>query len=238
MFTYSDVKVYYKKHDGDGVPIILLHGWGGSHISFLGVYNYLAALNKNVIVIDFPSFGESETPPADWGIYEFSNCVQKLLEELSIEKVVVVGHSFGGRVGILLAAKTTLVEKLVLVDSAGLKPRRSLKYYLKVLKYKIAKRRNKNLSSFGSDDYKALSDGQKEIFVRVVNQHLDKYVPAISCPTLIVWGKLDKDTPIYMAKKLNKKIKDSGLVVLENSGHYSYVEQFGDFCKILKVFIK
>ena len=236
FFSYNGVSVFYKRHLGLGTPIILLHGWGGSNVSFFGAYEYLCSLNRDVIAVDFPGFGSSDFPPVEWGIEDYALCIGELINALKIRKAAIVGHSFGGRVALCLGHRE-FVDRIVLVDSAGLKPRKSIAKEFKIWRYKQAKKMGRDVSEFGSVDYLALSQVMKHVFVRIVNTHLDEMMARISCPTLIVWGKRDKETPIYMARRLKRGIKDSSLVLL-NGGHYAYAEDNIRFNLILAEFTK
>ena len=166
-----------------------------------------------------------------------------MAEEL--DKVSVIAHSFGGRVAILLASlQQDKVEKLVLVDSAGIKPKFSLKNKLKILNYKVAKKLKekglikRELINYGSEDYKALPSQMKPVFNNVINTDLTGYLKNITAPTLIVWGKKDNDTPYYMAKKINKNIKDSAIITFENAGHFCYLDNASEFQTIVSNFLK
>lgn len=226
--------INYIRHEGSGTPVILLHGWGGSVASFKGVFDFLSVLGREVAAIDFPGFGDSPEPPESWGIYDYARIVIEFAEALGYEKFVLVGHSFGGRVAIILG-KLKAVEKIVLVDSAGLKPRRGLRYGIRVGAYKLKKRLGLRPSG-GSADYRALSPGMRPVFTRVVNTHLDKELKLIGCPVLILWGDEDRETPMYMAKRLEKGIADSALIVL-HGGHYSYIDDAYAFQAVLKAFV-
>lgn len=236
FFSYDGVSVFYKRHLGLGTPIVLMHGWGGSSVSFRGVFEYLSTLNRDVIVVDFPGFGSSDLPGENWGIDDYALCIEALIQALKLRKVTLVGHSFGGRVALCLGNKE-YAQSLVLVDSAGMTPRRSLAKAYKVWRYKMAKKAGKDVSKYGSVDYLALPDIMRRVFVRIVNTHLEDRLAAITCPTLIVWGNKDTDTPIYMAKRLVRGIKDSSLVMLSGS-HYAYVEDNIKFNLILAEFTK
>ena len=132
-----------------------------------------------------------------------------------------------------------------MVDSAGIKPKRSLNYYLKVSKYKKLKsKQNKTqkdlerLRKFGSDDYKVLSDIMKQTFINVVNEDLSRCAKFLKCKTLIVWGAKDKETKPFMARKLNKLIIGSKLIFLKDAGHFSFIEKKQEFIIILDSFLK
>ncbi|MDR0425791.1 MAG: alpha/beta hydrolase [Clostridiales bacterium] len=232
------VHIFYKRHEGSGTPLLLLHGWGCSHETADCIFSAAAKAGRTVVSLDFPGFGQSDTPPADYTVYDYARSIAEFLIGLGIQEAIVLGHSFGGRVGVILAATTNMVKRLILCDSAGLKPRRPLSYYRKVFVYKIKKRLGLDTAKSGSADYRALAPEMRRVFVSVVNDHLDRLAPEIGCPTLLVWGALDRETPLYMAKKFERLIPDSGLIILQNSGHYAFLEQYGRFVPILLSFIE
>ncbi|MCH5163232.1 MAG: alpha/beta hydrolase [Clostridiales bacterium] len=210
--------------------VVFLHGWGGDLRSFRGAFSAVTDLGLSAVNFAFPK----EVPP-DWGVYDYAAFVGAFLEREGIAGATIVGHSFGGRVGIILAAQRK-AEKLVLVDAAGMKPRFSLRKKIKIARYKRAVKCGKPLDGMGSVDYNNTSGDGRKVFVRIVNTHLDKLLPYIECETLIVCGKSDKDTPPYMAKRLKRGIKNSELVFLDG-GHYCYTESHHTFVRLLKKFL-
>ncbi len=243
-FNGVDINFRVQKNESENNFVLLLHGWGGSLNSFRGLEDYLIKNGYSVVNIDFPAFGNSDMPNEYFCLDDYVKIIKEIIEFLGQEKVDIVAHSFGGRVGIKLAGTTDCVNKLVLVDSAGIKPKFSLKRYLKIRKYKFLKFLNKikltkkDLSKYGSEDYIALPPQMKSIFIRIVNEDLISFLPKIKCPTLLVWGENDESTPLYMAHKMNKYIKNSGLVVFKNSGHFSYLQNHNQFCLIVDSFLK
>lgn len=235
---------------GEGEMVFLLHGWGGQIASFKPVFNYLSK-NFKVYAIDFPGFGESQIPNENWGVEEYSNLLIKLFNYLKIPKANIIAHSFGGRVSIVFASDyPEKVNKLILVNSGGLISKRKIKYFIKVYGFKLMKRLyllfipkekhkvalEKLYMKFGSQDYKTAGSLRK-IFTKVVNQNLINYLPKIKAPTLLVWGEEDQETPLCFGETMNKHIRDSGLVVLKNAGHFSYLDRFNDFCIIVMNFL-
>lgn len=239
-----EVNFRYRFNDNKDKVVLLLHGWGGSLNSFRGLENFLVQNNYSVINLDFPGFGNSDLPGDDFTLDDYEKIIVEMLEYLHLEKVNVVAHSFGGRVALLLASSTKYVDKLILVDSAGIKPKFSITKFFRQKRYKFLKFLAKkgiikrDLSNFGSEDYRALPDQLKPIFVRIVSRDLTECLGKIKCPTLIIWGGKDTSTPLYMAKKMNKKIADSGLVVFKNAGHFSYLDNHDDFLIIVDNFLK
>ena len=236
VFSYNGVDIHYEIYgEKEDCPCLLLHGWGASGEVFSALRQSFPF--RQFIVLDFPPFGQSGKTLEGWNIFTYASMVMSLCEHLNLSSCDILGHSFGGRVAILLAAlKKQLVRKLVLVDAAGLKPRRSLKYYIKLYGYKLRRNLGFYVASAGSQDYQALPDDLKPVFVSVVSQYLEEYCEMIYAPTLIIYGKNDKDTPVYMAKRLNKLIKHSKCVLLDDAGHYSFLDSPLAFYRELKEF--
>ncbi len=188
------------------------------------------------ILIDFYGFGSS---PIDRVLTLQDYCfgVMELMDYLNIKQAVFVGHSFGGRVGIEIASKTTYAKALMLIDSAGVKPRYSLRKHFKIKIYKFRKRHGMKVDGWGSTDYRQLSPIMQSTFVKIVNYHQDDLLHTIHCPTAIVWGKKDRETPMYMAKRLLRNIPNSQLFLL-NGGHWSYIESLGDFLPIFREWVE
>ncbi len=216
---------------GQGRDVIFLHGWGGSVDSFRGAAEYFSK-DYRCTLVDFYGFGASELPKV-LTLDDYALAIEEIMETYSMRDVILVGHSFGGRVAILLAARNLNIKSIVLVDSAGLKPRFSLKKAKRKLIFKIKKALRMDLSNCGSEDYKKLSGDMRQTFKNVINFHLDGYLDKIQCQTLIIWGKYDKDTPPYMARRLHKRIYNSGIVFLKG-GHYSYLDCYNQFLAILR----
>ena len=223
--------------------ILFLHGWGGSLDSFKGVEDILVKQGFSIINLDFPGFGLSEIPPNNFTLNDYKNLIVQILKIENITKVNVVAHSFGGRVAILLASETDVVNKLVLVDSAGIKPKFNFIKWCKIRNYKLKKWLNSHfktkfdLSKYGSEDYRALPKSMKPVFNNIVNENLKSKLKNIKSQTLLVWGDKDKSTPLYMGKIMNKKIKKSDLIIYKGCGHFSYIEKFNEFCLKVEKFL-
>ena len=239
------LNITYRYYKGKTqVVTLLLHGWGGNLNSFRFLESHLKQKKLSVLTLDFPGFGGSDAPREDFELDDYYKIVEQLLIELNISKINIVAHSFGGRIALLVAArKPEIVNKLVLVDSAGIKPRFSIKKSIKVWHYKFLKKLKKagiikkDLSNFGSSDYRAMPNSLKPVFNRIVNNNITtNELKSIQSPALIVWGKDDDSTPFYMAKKLNKHIKDSAIVALDG-GHFAYLQNAEKFLIILNSFI-
>lgn len=248
-----DLDINYEIYGEDNKEIIvLLHGWGANLKTMEPIAKKMQG-NYKIYSVDFPGFGESPEPERAYNVSDYARVILEFLNVNEIKDAVLIGHSFGGRVITKLVGELGYKpKKIVYVDSAGVKPKRSFSYYFKVYSYKLAKNVIKLFNSkekaeeiikrlranSGSDDYRNASDNMKKTFVNVVNEDLTYLFSKIDVPTLLVWGENDLDTPIREAKVFEKHIKDSGLVILKGAGHYSYLDKLGEFIIILNSFLE
>lgn len=245
-FTYDDINIYYEKYGNRKKNILILPGWGDTRKTF----DYMISFLQNfftVYIMDYPGFGNSIFPNKDLSIYDYSNLVYEFIKELELDDPIIIGHSFGGRIiTTLLGYYKYNFSNIILINSAGIKPKRTFYMRFKTFYYKTMqkignflpsklKNRWKNyiFNKFASDDYKNLSNNMKNTFKNVVNEDLTLYLKNIKTRTLIMWGDKDEATPIKDAYLMNKLIKDSELVIFRGATHYSYLEQPNLFNKIL-----
>lgn len=248
--TYSGLKVHFTDSETGSKCIILMHGWGCNHSTLKSIEDTAKACGYRVINIDFPGFGQSDEPKEVWGVEDYTRMLEYLIGELGIESPSLLGHSFGGRVAILYSARNK-VDKLILVDAAGIKPRRSFSYYRKIYTFKIFKKLLNLLlpkdlaekvidarrAKAGSSDYASASPMMRRILSKVVNEDLTDRLPFISAPALLIWGEDDTATPLSDAKIMEKKIPDAGLVAFAGCGHYSFLDNPLQFAAVLKSFL-
>lgn len=256
IINIDGASVNYEVFGKDGgIPVLILHGWGTSIEAMTSIWKFLESKEiYKVYVIDFPGeSNKSSVPPDPWGVPEYGEMVKKFVEELKIEKPNVIAHSFGGRVTIYLASKyQDLFDKLILTDAAGVKPKMTFRKFRRKIAFKCGKfalriftsKKNyeKKMEEFrdkySSPDYKALkSDVMRETFKKVISLDLTKNLKDIKNSTLLVWGENDIDTPLYMAETMNKYIKDSGLVVLKDAKHFSYIDKIYEYNIIVDNFL-
>lgn len=236
--------------EGQGPPVVVLHGWGASIETVASIVSGLAPV-ATVHALDLPGFGQSDPPPTPWGVEDYAAFVARFLQKLRIEQASFVGHSNGGRVIISLAAsQPQLVGRIVLVDSAGIRPKRTLTYYRKVGLAKVGKHAARLLGAPGrrlqkalvgraaSADYAAASPVMRPTFVKLVNADLKRLLPKIASPTLLIWGDQDTATPLSDARLMERLIPDAGLVVLQGAGHYSYLDEPHRFATIVRHFLR
>lgn len=233
---------------GEGNPVVLLHGWLTDMESMRPLANNLSQKFK-VYLIDVVGFGKSDLPKDPLTTDDFGNFLKELLEKLEIKNPILIGHSNGGRI-IINSVGRGLVspKKIVLIDSAGLKPRRSLSYKIKVGIFKTGKLllnlipskelRSKLRNKVGSSDYKSSPEVLKDTMNIILNEDQRSLLPNIKVPTLLIWGTLDTATPISDAREMEKAIPDCGLVEYRNGTHFSYLENLANCNAVLNEFLK
>lgn len=237
---------------GTGDPVLLLHGWGANLRLLWPLGEQLAEHGFRCYMPDLPGFGESDPPPRTWTIYDYAKFTLDYMHSQGLERAHLFGHSFGGRISIVLGAQhTERLHKIVLCDAAGVREetpwlqRLSRQIYRTLspddadspLARALQKARNAYVQRVGSEDY--LNAGVlKETFVAVVEEDLLPLAPQITRPTLLLWGANDEATPLWQAQKLEAAIPDAGLVVFQNAGHYSYLDALPDAVRVIDYFFK
>ena len=212
-------------------------------------------VESNFYAIDLPGFGKSQNPQPDplpegegekgWTVEDYADVAADFIRKLDLKNTIIVGHSFGGRVGIKLSSTyPNLVSKLVLVDSAGLPSGREKKVLAVVAKFArpffmpkfMQPLRKRIYEAIGAEDYVA-TPSLKQTFVKVISEDLTEDLKKITAPTLIITGELDKLTPISSGEKMHSLIPNSKFVILKNAGHFSFVDQPQKFAEAIIRFI-
>lgn len=237
---------------GEGKNILLLHGWGCNINIFNKMINHLSKSNK-VYALDLPGFGKSDEPKTPWNANDYANLVIKFINKINIKKLSVLGHSNGGRIIIKMFSKEMPfeIDKVILVDSAGIKNKKNIdkSFKIKVIKSfksvifnKITNKLfpgllNKLKSKMGSVDYRNATPVMRDTLVKLVNEDLTDILSNINVPTLLIWGEMDTATPLEDAYKMEKLIPNAGLVLLKGRTHYSFLEEPDTVNRVLDSFL-
>lgn len=218
-FSFSGRTIAYDTI-GKGSPLLLVHGWGGSRTSLAQLATLLSH-RHTVITVDLPGFGESQTPPPQWGTPEYASVVIALLDHLSIKKIDYFGHSFGGSLGVYIASTSNRIRRLILCNSSY-KRRQNRSWPVRVahrvfpasspvkrLLYRVF---------FRSSDLSRYPHVEQN-FRNIMKVDLTPNLKKITTPTLILWGAEDTVTPLALAHELHEMISDSELVVIPDTRH-------------------
>ena len=253
MFTeIKGLKTEYEIFGSGDIPVLLLHGWGASFDTYRGI---AAALSDRcrLYAVNFPGCGNSETMSEPWDVDDYCDFVLEFLKVMNLQNPIIMGHSHGGRVTMKLVADGKLnPPKIVLLDAAGLIPRKSFKQKMRARNFKIIKKvltfplwkgcteglLNRARAHYGSADYNAAPEVLRKTLVKLVNTDIRDILTNIKCPSLLIWGENDTATPLEDAKTIERLIPDAGLCVIKGTGHFSFCEKPYEAHAILRSFIK
>lgn len=229
MFSYQDININYKFVDNkSNQSLVFLHGWGQNieMMEFVAIPFYK---DYNVLIIDLPGHGKSAEPKTVWSLKDFALMVNTLVKSLKLKNITLVGHSFGGKIAIIYAAKYE-IDNLVLLASpykvAITKLSFKTKVFKKICKIKcLSKYTEKLKKKVGSTDYRNATPMMRNILVKHVNTDVTSYCKDIKVPTVIIWGTNDTTVGIENAYELEKLIKDSAVIPFDSGTHFAYLEQ-------------
>lgn len=235
---YINYVQYGKKN---GKDVVLLHGWG-QNISMMDPIGKGLLNDFHITIIDLPGFGESSMPPFSYTVYDYYEVLCELLDKLKIKNPILVGHSFGGRLAIIYAAKRN-VEKLVLLSSPFKRSTKKNTFKVKILKFLKKVPVLNELEGFmktkiGSTDYKNATPIMRRVLVNTVNEDLTEYLKQIKVPTLLIWGDMDTAVSIEDALYAESIMEDAALITYEGCTHYAYLERINQTINILNSFLK
>ena len=255
----NGLKTNYKVA-GQGQPVFILHGWGGSSESWIKVQEILAGQGYKVICPDFPGFGKSALPPEPWRVEQYAEWLNNFIKEIKAkepgtgEPFFLLSHSFGGRVAIKFSVQyPEKLKSLILCGSAGIKLKPSLKtkiiFYLAkigntifdskyLVKFKNRARKVLYLFLGRNKDYVRAQGVMRETIKRVLQEDLLPDLPKIKTKTLIVWGKEDKMVPLKCAYLFKEKIRNSKLEILSKTGHSPHLENPEKLSEIVLKFLQ
>ncbi len=211
--------------------IILIHGWGARADKLLPLEKCLTVLGWSVKKIKLPGF-DLANPLTSWGMQEYADYVlAKIKKYFGLQHVYLYGHSFGGKILLkLMSGKNSKnIKGIILNSPSGLSRDNVVKRYLVLVVAKtiklllfipLTKDVAKKLYDFGQRRYYSKAKGiMKHVFQRVVKEDLKPNVAKIKIPSLVLWGKDDTLTPVKDAFFLQRSLKKSSLVIVDNDNH-------------------
>lgn len=241
------------KLNPDRETLVFLQGWGTSISIYPKLLEQMAQFVP-VVAADFPGFGETAEPDRPWGVGEFADFVIELIRTLGLKKVILMGHSHGGRVSIEIASRQGLpftITRMILMDAAGVLPKKTAKQKLRQRQYKICRwilelplcrvlypDALENLRrSHGSADYLNASPMMRQTLVRCVNTDMTPKMPSVHVPALLLWGEKDTATPLSDGETMERLLPDAALVKVPGAGHFCFVDSWPLVSRVLASYL-
>ena len=224
---------------GNGEEILFIPGWNDNLKHFIPLANKIK--EYKFILIDLPNQGDSLPLNKKLEMNDYIELINNFLKKNNLIPKIIIGHSFCGKLAFLYALKYQ-IDKLVLIAPSLIK-NKSLKTYYKIYKYKLLKNLNRelnlnfNLNKYGSKEYKEQNEINKQNFIIATNNYYKKDLKNLSSKTLLYYGKLDKVTPLKEAKVINKRIKNSRLIIDPEEDHFAIYNNPYKFIRTLKEFL-
>jgi len=239
----------YKK-SGKGPLLLFLHGWGDSSKTFDGLVAKFESA-YTCVRLDLPGFGASEIPEGVWSLGSYADFVQHFLQKISVGSVfALVGHSNGGAIALKgLESGTLQADKLILLASSGIRPKKTIKISLIKVGAKVGKQLTKILpranqqalrkalyKKIGSD-YLAAPQ-MAATFKKVVREDISQDLPQVAVPVLLVYGEADTDTPLWIARKFAALLPQADLHVVKLAGHFVHHDALAETQQAMEEFLK
>ena len=202
---------------GDAPRVLALHGWGRDHRDWSGPLSGL-----DTVALDLPGFGATPPPPEPWGSPEYAAALEPVLEDL-VAPMVVVGHSFGGRVALQLAERAPERVGALVLSGVPLGPRRA--GGRPRLAFRVTRALNRTglvshermesaRQKYGSDDYRRAEGVMRSVLVKAVAEDYDEVLSQINCPVELVWGGDDTAAPVAGARAAASALRRANLTEL------------------------
>ncbi len=223
---------------GEGKDLVFFHGYGADKEIFTNQINYFSSRYR-VTAFDFAGFGRSGKIERAYSVGDYAEETKEFLAGLGVKKPHVVAHSFGARVAVKMASREDCFDKMVLTGGAGIVNNRNAAYRIKIFRYRLVKRFASGYAEahFGSEEYRSLSPLMKESYKKIVNEDLRHASALIKSPVLLLYGRKDKETPLSQAEIYRSFIPNAKLVVLENCGHFAFLDDAIGFNLITEEFL-
>jgi pimeloyl-ACP methyl ester carboxylesterase len=251
----NGLKINYKRIGNGNIPVVLLHGWGVNSDKYIETAKQLSieGCQYSIFLPDLPGFGKSDDPPEAWGVDNYAGLVKKISDVLGLKKIILIGHSFGGRIAIKFSVKyPQMLEALILTGAAGIKHSPTIKQKIFFILAKTGKavfalplvnRLEKPAQRLlyraaREKDYYQAQGIVRETFKKVIDEDLSPCLEKIKIPTLLIWGRNDHSTPVADGRLMSLKIINCKLKIVDEANHSLPYQIPEKFAKIVMEFIK
>lgn len=223
-------------------PIVILHGWNHSSAVWEAAYRHLSPDKYQLFIPDLPGFGHNQSVPSDWSIPEYAHWATTYIENKVLKsptkdsyvpsKVILLGHSFGGRITSYIASQNPAWLQKIILYAAPLLYRPTFQTRAKILAYKLGKILTFNSKllreyiahAHHSELHHADQHNMGQIYRQVVNFDQTELLPKIKVPTHIIIGTHDHEVRLSIARESQQLISDSQLHELVGEGHNIHLE--------------
>lgn len=236
-------------------PILILHGWGTrlSGKTFIPLQTALRKKGYRVFVPDLPGFGKNIPIDHPYTLDDYISFVKNYMTDKKISQAIVIGHSFGGRIGIKYAyMNPKSIRTLILTGTPGFRSGNNVKYYLSLLLAKTGKivvqilpfgfiyyfMRNVFYRIIGTKDYTNANHVMRDTFRAIISDKPSKYMPLLTVPVLMIWGENDVIVPLSVAERMKNVIPGSRLVRIANQTHALPYEDAEEFARVVDEFVR
>lgn len=230
------MQISFRRFGNKGKNIVFLHGWQQDGKSFSPLIPFLHKYYR-LYLPDLPGFGKTPLPPEAFSSQDYANSVINWLDEIGLDKTIIVGHSFGGKVASLLARqKPRRVIKLVLIATAGIPER----HWWYSLTDRIPARMKSvfqllPLEGFYSRDYNNAGP-LLPTFKKIVKEDLRSTFAEISQSSLVIWGEEDKELPLENGREIATLLPKGKLTVV-SGGHFPFWDNPEEVAELIRQFI-
>lgn len=232
---------------GQGPTLLLLHGWGSSGDIF-GSMTQNLELSHHIVALNLPGFGGTEMPPMTWGVADYAQFVLHFCEKKGFQPDIILGHSLGGQIAVYIVGNGLISpRKLILISAAVIRIKPSAGKHAIQLLAKTGKKvlgtsrlgsaaRARLYAAVGSSEYLDLP-AMQPTYRRVITEDQTEAARRINCPTLLLWGCDDRDTPIQDGRTLATIIPASKFIEFEG-GHFIFLDNTHSVTAAITEFLK
>ncbi len=228
----------YSEIIGKGTPIVILHGWGRTGIEWQMLGNHLnEKTGRPVLIPDLPGFGGTGLYQNVTDIYDYTKALVGWLSYLDIKRASIIGHSLGGRMGVVLGAiYPTLVENLILIAPAAVKPMTLRRIILRPLRSisRLIPGKIREYVSRGVSDVDGQNIKLRDLYKAVVKYDLMHELAKIKSPTMVIWGERDPILPLGLLSIYKRQLPSARVRVVWEAGHDPHLTHFRDLSRIVE----
>lgn len=249
LINLKKTKKYSYLEEGEGVPIVLLHGLMGELSNFESLTKHFSKVGFKVYAPELPIYSY---PILSTNVTSFAKFVAKFLKDIVDEPAILLGNSLGGHLGLITTIKNPdLVRALCLTGSSGLYERSFGDTFPKRGSYDYVLKKTQEVfydpevatKEIVDDVFETVNDRKKAIKTlyiarSAIKSNLKRELKMIKTPVCLIWGKQDNVTPPEVAIEFNQEIEDSTLYWIDKCGHAPMMEHPEEFNSILESWLK